>query len=187
MRFPEVSTQFLKLYECGFIDSALVTWSGNPLGAIFVSSTQLKAAITPDLRASSGKFNLTRNEVLALNAAGQQTALISTYINSATLTAVIPADALAVARAATIQVVSLDGSSSGSLPFGIRATPVISSVSPNPIDAAGPFFLLTVTGTGFAFDSVVKWSGARLDATFVRLNDTSGGAHARVESRLQHI
>ena len=43
----------------GFADSAVVNWSGNPLTTTFVSSTQLKAAITPDLRAYSGKFNLT--------------------------------------------------------------------------------------------------------------------------------
>ena len=193
----------------GFIDSAYVNWSGNPLSTIFVSSTQLKAAITPDLRTSSGKFNLTvinpgapvsnsypitvspvlstitpaavlagspavtitatgigftRGETLSIMSSGQQTPLITTYVNSATLTAVIPADALAVARAATIQVLdTLDGSASGSLPFGIRTTPAIASATPNPFDAGGSAFRLTVTGTGFAPDSVVKWSGSPLD------------------------
>jgi uncharacterized protein (TIGR03437 family) len=59
----------------------------------------------------------------------------------------------------------LDGSASGSLPFGIRTPPAIASATPNPIDAGGSSFRLSVTGTGFAPDSVVKWSGSPLDTS----------------------
>ena len=76
------------------------------------------------------------------------------------------ANALAMAKAATVQVLDpLSGISSGSLPFSIRTVPAITSATPNPIDAGGPFFQLTVTGTGFAPDSVVNWGGSRLAAT----------------------
>jgi uncharacterized protein (TIGR03437 family) len=197
----------------GFVDGAVVNWYGNPFPAIFVNSTQLELAITPEMRAFSVKFNVTvtnpsgmvsnaypitispvlatiipgavlagspavtitakgigftRREVLVLNSSGQRTVLIPSYVDSATLTGVIPADALAVARAATIQLLDpLDGNTSGSLPFGIRAMPAIASATPNPIDAGGPFFLLTVTGTGFVADSTVSWASSRLTTTFV--------------------
>ena len=197
----------------GFLDGALVNWYGNPFPAIFVSSAQLKLAVTPEMRAFSIKFNLTvtnpgamvsnpspitispvlatitpaavlagapaftitakgigftRREELVLNVAGQQTVLISSYVDSATLAAVIPVDALAVARASTIQVLDpLDGNTSASLPFSIRSAPAIASATPNPIDAGGPFFRLTLTGTGFVPDSTVTWAGSRLATTFV--------------------
>jgi uncharacterized protein (TIGR03437 family) len=197
----------------GFVEGSVVNWYGNRLPAIFVSSTQLKLAVTPDMRAFSVKFNLTvtnpsgmvsnpypitispvlatitpaavlagspgvtitakgigfiRREVLALNASGQQTVLIPSYVDSATLTAVIPPAALAVARAATIQILDpLDGNTSASLPFGIRTIPVIASATPNTIDAGGSYFLLTVSGTGFVADSTVSWGGAQLATTLV--------------------
>src|SRR5713226_1747413 len=43
----------------GFVSGAVVKWTGTPLNTTFMSSTQIKAAITPELRAYSGKFNLT--------------------------------------------------------------------------------------------------------------------------------
>jgi uncharacterized protein (TIGR03437 family) len=196
-----------------FVSGAVVKWTGTPLNTTFVSSTQLKAAITPELRAYSGKFDLTvtnsggmvsgsypitvspvlagitpsaalagspavtiavkgigftRREVLALNDSGRPLVLLSSYVDSATLTAVIPADALSIARAATIQVLDpLDGNISGSLPFGIRSAPAIASALPSPIDAGGPYFLLAVTGTGFVPDSAASWPNVRLGTTFV--------------------
>ena len=203
----------ITLNGSGFVSGTVVKWTGIPLNTTFVSAVQLKAAITPELRAYSGKFDLTvtnpggmvsgsypitvspvlasitpaavlagspavtitvkgigftRREVLALNVSGQQSVLLPSYIDSGTLTAVIPADALSVARAATIQVLDpLDGNTSGSLPFGIRAGPAIASALPNPIDAGGPYFLLAVTGTGFAPDSAATWPSVRLGTTFV--------------------
>ena len=197
----------------GFLDGAIVSWNGNPFPAIFVSSTQLKLAVTPDMRAFSIKFNLTvtnpsgmasnpypvtispvlatitpaavlaggpaftitakgigltRREVLTLNASGKQAVLISSYVDSATLTAIIPAVALALATSTTIQVVDpLDGNTSGSLPLSIRTAPAIASATPNPIDAGGPFFLLTVNGAGFVADSIVSLAGSRLVTTLV--------------------
>jgi uncharacterized protein (TIGR03437 family) len=198
----------------GFAPGAVVSWPRISLATTFVSSTQLKAAITPDLRAYSGQFNLivtnpdsqasnsypinvspvigtitpaavlagsaavtitvtgigfTRREVLVLNASGQQSVLIPAYVNSATLTAVIPADALSVVRSATIHVLDpLYGNTSASLPFDVRAAPVITSAVPNPFDAGGAYFLMTITGTGFVPGSAVIWpGGARLGVTYV--------------------
>jgi uncharacterized protein (TIGR03437 family) len=197
----------------GFVPGSVVNWGRSPLGTTFVSSTQLAAAIIPELRAFSGKYVLTvtnpggpvsdsylitvspvlsgltpaavlagspavtitakgigftRREVLVLNASGQQTVLVPSYVDSGTLTAVIPADALSIVRTAAIQVLDpLNGNTSSSLPFDIRTAPVITSASPSLIDAAGPYFLMNVTGTGFHPGSVVNWPGAALGTTFV--------------------
>jgi uncharacterized protein (TIGR03437 family) len=198
----------------GFVAGSVVSWGRTPLTTTFVSSTELKAAITPDLRAFSSTFNLTVanpdgpvsnaypivvspvlaaitpasvvagspavtitakgigliiRDVLTLSAGGKQTTLIPTFVDSATLTAIIPADAMAVAKSATIQVLDpLDGNTSGSLPFTIRAAPTITSASPSPVDAGGAYFLMTLTGTGFTAGSIAKWpGGAQLGTTVV--------------------
>ncbi|MGD0908568.1 MAG: Ig-like domain repeat protein, partial [Candidatus Acidiferrales bacterium] len=45
--------------------------------------------------------------------------------------------------------------------------PVISSISPNAVPAAGGAFTLTINGTGFVSGSVVQWNGAARTTTFV--------------------
>ena len=48
--------------------------------------------------------------------------------------------------------------------------PTISNLSPNTTAAGGPDFTLTVTGTGFVANSVVRWNGSDRVTTYV--NDT---------------
>ena len=45
--------------------------------------------------------------------------------------------------------------------------PVITSVSPDPIDAGGQAFLLTINGTGFVPGAVARLSNTPLSTTFV--------------------
>jgi hypothetical protein len=45
--------------------------------------------------------------------------------------------------------------------------PVITSVSPDPIDAGGQAFLLTINGTGFVSGAAAKLSDIPLSTTFV--------------------
>src|SRR5260370_24855432 len=45
--------------------------------------------------------------------------------------------------------------------------PSITSATPNLIDAGGPYFLITVNGSGFASGAVLKWAGTSLNTTFV--------------------
>jgi hypothetical protein len=51
-------------------------------------------------------------------------------------------------------------------PFDVIA-PVINSISPNAVPAAGGAFNLIVNGTGFVSGSVVQWNGAARTTTFV--------------------
>ena len=113
-------------------------------------------------------FGFTAGDVLVLNAGGKQAVLATTRINSGTLTAVIPANTLTVVSAATVQVLNpLDGNTSGTLPFDIRAIPAIISSSPSTVDAGGAYFVMTVTGTGFTSASIVNWSASPLVTTFL--------------------
>src|SRR5450759_1396609 len=50
------------------------------------------------------------------------------------------------------------------------STPAITSASPNPIDAGGPAFTLTVNVTAFGSSPVVKWSGTPLVTAYVNDN-----------------
>ncbi|MEO8597755.1 MAG: IPT/TIG domain-containing protein [Candidatus Solibacter sp.] len=47
------------------------------------------------------------------------------------------------------------------------ATPVITGASPDPIDAGGPYFLLTVNGSGFALGATVHLGADALPTTFI--------------------
>src|SRR5260370_20433497 len=51
------------------------------------------------------------------------------------------------------------------------STPAITSISPNPIDAGGPAFTLTVNVSTFVSGAVINWSGTSLPTTAV--NDTT--------------
>ena len=54
--------------------------------------------------------------------------------------------------------------------YAQSSAPVLTSASPNPIDAGGPAFTLTVNVSGFGGRPVVKWSGTPLVTSFVNDN-----------------
>lgn len=100
------------------------------------------------------------NLVLLLSSSAGPVTIVPRVIDSGTMTATIPAVALAEARTAAVQIVdSVYGGSSGLLVFEIRGAPVITGASPNPIDAGGPYFLLNISGSGFAPTAAVHWPG----------------------------
>jgi len=55
------------------------------------------------------------------------------------------------------------GSNSGTKP---ATTPAIAMLAPTSATAGGEAFMLTITGTGFAGNSVVYWNSAILTTTF---------------------
>ena len=101
---------------------------------------------------------LTASEVLVWNVPGRQTVIIPSLVDSTRLTVVIPAELMTTAQSARIQIVdSLNElTSATSVAFDILAVPVIASLSPNPVDAGGVEFLLTLTGSSFVPSSVVN-------------------------------
>ncbi len=116
--------------------------AGSKALTVTIKGIGFQSRLVAQISTSTGTLNLT-----------------TTLVDSATLTAVIPASALADARTASIQVIDpLYGGSSGTVPFAVHGSPVISTATPNPIDAGGGYFLLNVTGSGFAPGVVVDWA-----------------------------
>ena len=96
------------------------------------------------------------------------TALATTFGTATQLTAAVPANLLAQAGTATIQVVNPNETQSNTATFTINAAPPPTIISINPASAtAGSAALtLTVTGTGFLSGAVVNWNSTALATTF---------------------
>jgi hypothetical protein len=100
---------------------------------------------------------------------GSAAILVTTFVNSTMLTAVIPAALMSNAVNAQVYVQDMDGGD----PFGPKSNPVgfgviaascsgfsISSISPTSATAGSPDLILTVTGSGFSHsstDTQVLW------------------------------
>lgn len=101
---------------------------------------------------------------------------LTTFVSPTQLTAQITTADLSAAGTATVRVVNPTpgGGASNSIDFPINTPnpiPRISSISPTSVDAGSPEFTLTVTGTSFVSNSVVRFNGVELPTTFV--SDTS--------------
>jgi hypothetical protein len=96
--------------------------------------------------------------------------LVTTFVSSIKLTAIVPAANVATAGTAAITVVNPapGGGTSNSVTFTINNPgPTISSLSPTCVAAGSGSFTLTVTGTNFVSGSVVKFGSTSLTTTFV--------------------
>ncbi len=92
--------------------------------------------------------------------------------SSSVLTATVPASRIATAGAANVTVVNPapGGGTSDPVTFTIQANnpaPTISSVSPDLIPVGDSDVVLTITGSNFVTNSVVRWNGTPLTTTFV--------------------
>ena len=96
----------------------------------------------------------------------------TTFVSDTQLKATIPSTDLATAGTATVTVFNpAPGSGySNGLNFSITATnpaPVLSEIMPGSVTASSGAFTLTVTGSSFVIDSVVRWNGQPLETTFI--------------------
>jgi len=132
------------------------------LSSVAPSSTP---AGSPNLTITVTGAGFPPSAVLWLGSAGPE--LTTTYVNSTTLTAVIPAADLAQ-PSQTFVTVLVQGLSSPRVTFTITGTPVtIASLSPPTATAGGPAFTLTVNGSGFVSGATVEWNSTALATTFV--------------------
>lgn len=83
----------------------------------------------------------------------------TTFVSATQLTAPVPANLIAFAGVAQVNVMS-GGAASNNVNFSVN--PVISSLNPNSATAGSPTFTLTVNGGGFVVGSVVQWNGSPL-------------------------
>ncbi len=117
--------------------------------------------------AGRGAFTLTLNGSGFVNGAVVRwngSARPTSFVNPGQLTAQI--SAADVATPGTAQVTVLNAAPtvgpSNALTFtitGPNPTPVIASISPNPVAAGGAAFTLAVNGTGFIGTSRIRWNG----------------------------
>ncbi len=97
---------------------------------------------------------------------------ITTFISSTQMTAQIPSSDIATAGTATIRVVNPGpgGGPSNTVNFTVAspaAIPRITTINPTSVMGGGEAFTLTVNGTNFTQNSVVRFNGTPLATTFV--------------------
>lgn len=97
---------------------------------------------------------------------------ITTFISATQLTAQIPASDIASAGTATIRVVNPGpgGGNSNTVNFTVSSPapiPRITNINPTSVMGGGDPFTLTVNGTNFTQNSVVRFNGNPLATTFV--------------------
>lgn len=136
-------------------------------------------SLSPNSATAGGSaFTLTVNGSGFINGAGSDRSVVhwngsprvTTYISGTQLTATIPAGDIATAGTANVTVVNPGpgGGVSDAVQFTINnPTPTISSVSPDLIPVGDTDVVLTVTGSNFVANSVVRWNGTPLTTTFV--------------------
>ena len=94
----------------------------------------------------------------------------TTYVNSTTLTAAIPATDIAIAGAVNVRVVTPGpggGASNNKTVTINNPVPVITTLSPASKKKGSGAFTLSVTGTGFVVGSKVRWKGVDRVTTYV--------------------
>jgi hypothetical protein len=95
-------------------------------------------------------------------------ALATALVNSTQVTASASANLIASTGSASISVATTAGTSSTtSLAIQQAGVPTISTLDPASVTAGGSAFLLTVNGSGFDSNSVVKWNGTALTTIYV--------------------
>ena len=96
----------------------------------------------------------------------------TTYVNETQLTAQIPVSDVTSTGTFDVNVFTPEpcGGSSSNARFSVTATnavPMISSLSPGNVNPGSAAFTLTVSGSNFAPNSVVRWNGQDRQTTFV--------------------
>jgi hypothetical protein len=146
--------------------SGTVSFTINPAPARPILSSLSPASAI----AGSATFTLTVNGsgfVSGAAVAWAGSVRTTTFVNATQLTASILASDIAAAGTFAVDVVQASGRSTNQLNVAITAAmPSITSITPASATVGGPAFTLTVSGTGFTGNSVVKWNGTALTTTF---------------------
>jgi hypothetical protein len=92
----------------------------------------------------------------------------TTFISSSELQVTIDASDLAAGRTVQVTVRNPDGGVSNALPFTIdNPLPSLTSLSTTQVTGGGVAFSLTVLGSNFVPNSIVRWNGSDRVATYV--------------------
>lgn len=155
-----------------------ITSSGSVNFFVNTSATTVGTLSPTSATAGSSGLSLTVNGTNFIsNSAGTPTVMFNgsarttTYVNSTQLVAQLGAADLATAGNFSISVRQPNppgNLSSNVANFTVsNPVPTIRSVSPGVVDTSAGAFSLTVVGTGFTRQSVVRWNGSSRTTTFV--------------------
>ncbi len=152
-------------------------------GAPFTVNPPSISVLTPaGATAGSPAFTLTVSGANFVNNAQLQassqvffggTQLVTTFVNSGTLTAPITSAMIATPGPVAVVVVNPGGSRSAAAAFTVSGAPALLSLNPNSAIAGSPAFTLTVTGTNFTNGTSIRWNGTALPTTCVNGNSNA--------------
>ncbi len=156
-----------------WVDVVFVTGGGtssNPVPSLTsISPNSTTVGGTAFTLTVSGS-NFINGSIILWNGANRATS----FLNTSTLSTVIPASDISSAGTATVSVFnpSPGGGNSAGQTFTISSSPTnpipsLTSISPNSATAGNPGFTLTATGANFIPSSFVTWNGTSRPTTFV--------------------
>jgi hypothetical protein len=148
--------------------------SGAMTFTVSAPAPQITALSPPAVAAGSPDFTLTIYGLNFLPGAAVQwngVARPTTVVGNSQLRTLIPASDAAAAGNFAISVLNVDGSRSAGKSISVIAlppnAPTITSVSPEPIAAGGPAFMLIVFGSGFLPNAIVQFNGQARATRFI--------------------
>ena len=124
------------------------------------------AAGSPTLTITAGGSGFQNGAVV--NFGG--TNLVTTFVNSFTLTATLPASLITTAGTYWVGVTNPDGTFSNLVPFLVVNKAFIISITPTSISQGAPQFSLAVNGGAFVSGSTVRFNGTNLSTSFTSAN-----------------
>jgi photosystem II stability/assembly factor-like uncharacterized protein len=177
------------VYGLSYQSASHILWAvthGRSVWSLDTSSLaglpEITALSPSSVTAGASQFTLTVTGSAFVSGAQVQwngTGLTTTFVNSTSLTATVPAGDVANAGTATVTVLS-GGVTSNPFTFTINnPVPTATSLSPSSATAGGAGFTLTVNGTNFVSTSSVLWNGSSRTTSFVsstQLNATINAA-----------
>ncbi|HEY3930523.1 MAG TPA: hypothetical protein VGL89_19275, partial [Candidatus Koribacter sp.] len=135
--------------------------SGSSAPSISSIDPSVEAAGSPDTPLTVNGSNFSSSAVINWNG----TALTTKFVNSGELTAVIPAEDLAVGSYAEISVTD-GGITTGSKKLEVtNPRPIVTSISPDRISSGSSSITLTVNGSKFVASSQIQWNSSVLSTT----------------------
>ena len=152
-----------------YLTSANESISQNPVPAITSLSPNTAVAGREALTLTVNGSNFVNGAVVKWN----DSDLVTTFVSTVQLTAIVPSTNLASSGSASVTVFNPTpgGGASNAIPFTItpllNPVPVIISISPSSAVAGREALTLTVNGSNFVNGTIVKWNGSDLVTTFV--------------------
>jgi len=143
------------------------------------------SSISPNTAvAGSPAFTLTANGSGFTNATSvtwNGSSLSTSFVSPTQLAAAVPANLIATAGAASVDVAASGQASPSPLNFTITSpAPTLTSLSPNTAIAGGAAFTLSATGSSFSSGSQLTWNGSPLSTTFVSTSQLTAAIPANL-------